>query len=592
MPTFYCVPRGSVAAGGNGQSLATAFNGFEDLQTRGLALTANGDTIVFVGTFTITDYTYNTNASFSEVQGIPSSWYVGPMLGNNSVSTSSASGRTFDFRQAVVDMRGATTNTQRMSAGLIIRGERINVWGGTFIAPNWNYLFNDATGATRVPWNAGMGSGDATLTEQASWENGGLLVAGCGNTVDDITIFGAPTRGLGGSGWCRHGLMMHISNSGMGSATAGLTNTIKNSAVSGALTAFSCTAFGVGGSTIMARTVVQVFNNRAFDPVWGWPSGRTRDEYNAGAHGNGIEFSPQGKGLVDAYRNVITGNFQDALDFGGASECRGWNNTIIDIGDPFIQHWQWDSTGAITGTANTWWLKYRANGEGNGIKMGLAAEGTGSIAPTTWLGSDGTVGSDNLMVKEHGNRVWGNTILRTNSSGITLNSARGSFIHANEIIDTRGMGINLFNTTAGNNCVTNNYVKLASNATNGYGALYWGNLQRGIVVNNILDAGANSTCFDLMYVSGAAVLTKTRNVYVTNRISGTPPADTVAITSPGSLAWSQGQGLVAGHAYYTSGDPNIALISKAARGGHDMRGNPLGAALGPFAAAVIRAARA
>jgi hypothetical protein len=485
MPTFYCRPVGEVAAGGNGQSMSTAFNGFSDLQSRGLALTAVGDTIVFTGTFTIAEYTYNTNTNFTITQGILSSWYVGPMLGNNSVSTSTARGRVFDFRQAVVDMRGATTNEKRMSAGLIIRGEGLTVWGGTFYAPNWNYLFDDAIGrtSTRVPWNAGMGSGDATLTEQASWENGGLLVAGCGNTVDSVTILGAQ----GSSGWCRHGLMMHVSNAGMGSATANLTNTIKSCTVSGSLTAISATAFGVGGSAIMAGTRVKVYSNYVFDPVWGWPVGYTRDEYNAGQHGNGIEFSLQGKGLVDCYSNRITGNFQDGLDFGGASECNGYNNTITDIGDANLKHWQWDSTGAITGTANTWWLKDRSNSEGNGIKMGLASEGTGSIAPTTWLGSDGTAGSDNLMVKEHGNRVWGNTILRCNQSGITANSGRGMYIHANEIIDTKGMGINVFVNSAGNHCITNNYVKLHASATNGYGALYLGNLQRGIIINNILD---------------------------------------------------------------------------------------------------------
>lgn len=593
MPTFYCKPVGSVSAGGNGQSESTAFNGLADLVARGLALTAVGDTIVFVGTFLINEYTFNTNTNFSINQGILSSWYVGPMIGNNSVSTSTARGRVYDFRQAVIDMRGGTTNAQRMSAGLLMRGEGMTIWGGTFYAPNWNYLFDDALGntVTRCPWLAGMGLGDGVLTEQASWENGGLLVAGNGNTVDSVTINGAPLQTLGGSGWCRHGLMMHVNNAGMGSATAGLTNTIKNCNVSGCLTGISATAFGVGGSAIMANTRGRIFNNRTFDPVWGWPAGYARDEYNAGAHGNGIEIALQTKGLWDVYNNTITGNWQDGLDFGGASDCNGWNNLITDIGDSTIQQWQWDTTTAQTGVANTWWKKTRANTEGNGIKMGLAAEGTGSAAPSTWMGSDGTVGSDNLQVKEQGNRVWGNTILRTNQSGITSNSARGMFIHANEIIDTKGMGINVFIPSAGNHCITNNYVKLSDAAQNGYACLWWGASQRCIVANNILDAGANATTFEINYQAGASVINKTNNVYVRNRFTGSPPADTAVIASPGTLAWTQGAGLAAGHAYYTAGKPSIELISKMARGGHDLRGQPLGLAVGPFAAAFTRTNR-
>lgn len=587
MPTFYVRPVGSVSPGGNGLSEATAFNGFSDLQSRGLALTSSGDTIRFIGTFLISEFTYNTNGSYTITQGLPGNAFIAPIFGTNQVSTSSASGRIFDFRAATIDMRGATANTQRMNAGLIIRGESMTILGGLFIAPDWNYLFNDAIGtlSTRVPWNAGMGSGDGTLSEQASWENGGLIVAGCGNTVDGVTINGA----YGNSGWCRHGLMMYISNSGMANATQNLTNTIKNCVVRGALTPISATAFGSGGSIIVPGTKIRIHDNLVTDPIWGWPAGYVRDEYNAGAHGNGIEVVLQANGLCDVWNNRIIGNFQDGLDFGAAGMCNGFSNYIADIGDPFIRHWQWDAS--LNSGAGAWWLKYRANTEGNGIKMGLAAEGTGSVAPSTWLGSDGTAGSTTLMTKEQFNRAWGNTILRVNSIGITNNSGRGCFIHANEIIDAKAGGINLFSTTAGNHCVTNNYVKLRDDANNTAAALYHGNLQRGIVINNILDGGANTACYDYFYVNGAVTITKTNNVYVRNRIGGTPPADTVAIASPGTLAWTQGQGLPSGHAYYTSGKGDVDLVSKMARGRMGLRGRPLDRAIGPFAAEASRVAR-
>ncbi len=600
MPTFYVYPVGMGKVGGTGLSPSEAFNGFSDLQSRGLALTAQGDTIEFLadrGEYGLAEYTYNTYTPNTENTGLPSGYY-GPIFGTNQAASSTAAYRIFRFTGntgvAKINMRGATVATQRMNAALIIRGEGVQVIGGNIQAPNWNFLFNDVTFATRIPWNAGMGPASGPNGEQGSVENNGIIVNGAGITIDGLTVDGTVD-----AGWSRKGIYVYHPDSGV-TSTNNLRSVVRNCNVSGSMDGISVNIVGSGGAgalQIQSKQYIEIYNNFVFNPAWGWAKRSDDLAYNAGAHGNGIEITGAWRGRARIYNNEVTGNFQDGIDIAGGGGIICDSNVVHDIGDPSLSRWAWNTT------TSRWFLTFSQNTEGNGIKTGLNTEGTGSVPPSTWLGSDGVNGSDLLQQDEARNQVIGNKIYRCNSQGITTNAGCGIFIHANEIVDVKRVGINISaGGKAGNYCITNNYIRLVYNteyASISRIGIYVDPSTKIIMANNIIDSNILNTGgtndYDIFWAAPAATaLFKDKNLLVTGRTAGTVPADASGVLAvPGGYSWTPGIGLASTSTLLSAGVATVIPVSKSCRASTDNRNQPWGTsmAVGCYAAPFTRISR-
>jgi hypothetical protein len=415
------------------------------------------------------------------------------------------------------DMRGATTNSQRMIAALRIKGEGITVTGFKCYPPDWAYICDHSVDppTTRI---AGVSGSQA---EQMSNENCGLFVFGNGNTIEDCEIDGS-------DGWCRYGIMMFVSGAGISDASDDTIGYLRNNTVIGVLTGMECQQYGGGGTgnsayALEKPTFVHIYGNLIHTPCWGrstihLPTGSG----NSAAHGNGIGVQGRYFGGCLVYRNEIYGDTQDGIACGSACGVMVLENYIHDLGQDNYDEWYYNTGSARWDTRNV-----TSSTEGNGIKLGLNARD--NIGPTTWLGTDGTASTSTLtlMVAECRNIAARNVIRNVNGSGITLNAGRGCVIHANEIIDMRGVGINLtLSPQTGNRgqvIVSHNFVKKLSGDSSGGTSNFCISCNTGNYVhmyNNVFWSNNSiSTNRDCRW-AGATLVGKDKNVMVTNRADG------------------------------------------------------------------------
>lgn len=446
----------------------------------------------------------------------------GIVFGTSQGIGSSATNLTFSFSNVTgsgyaFDMRGATTNSQRMIAALRIKGEGITVRGFKCYPPDWSYICDDSVDppTTRITPAAGI------QAEQTSNENCGLLVFGNGNTIEDCEVDGT-------DGWCRYGIMMYVSGAGITDASSFMTGYCQDNVVIGVCTGIEVQAFGGGGTGLSGYhlekpTIVHFRRNLVHSFCWGrstlhLPTGSG----NSAAHGNGLGVQGRFFGGCLVYENEVYGDTQDGVACGSACGTMVFKNYLHDIGQSSYNEWYW--TGSVWDTRTV-----TSSTEGNGIKMGLGSRD--NIGPTTWQGTDGTASTSTstLMVDELRNVAARNVIRNMNGAGITLNCGRGNVIHANEIIGTLGPGINLTlsptATQRGQVMVTHNFVKKTAGDGTGGTSNFAILIQQGVYVNmynNVFwSNNATGTNRDLRWTSTATLVGKDKNVMVTNRADGT-----------------------------------------------------------------------
>jgi hypothetical protein len=456
--------------------------------------------------------TTSTSATrYTNVRGILFGTSMGP--------ESTASGITFSFNNVTgsgfaIDMRGATSTTQRMFAALRIKGEDIVVTGLKVNPPDWAYICDHSVDPpiTRIAPISGL------QAEQVSHENGALWVYGNGNTIENCEVDGS-------DGWCRYGIMMYVSAEGVPTASANKVGYVRNNTFRGCLTHFEIQAYGTGtnGYHLEKPTYVHAYGNTSVNFCWGRSALHLPTTTgNAASHGNGIGVQGRFFGGCFVYQNVITGDVQDAIAVGSSAGTMVYKNYIYDIGQPTYTEWYangtvWD-TRVVTNTGDA----------GNGIKLGLTnRDGT---SPSTWLGTDGTANTTtaSLQVAELRNVCAHNVIHNTNGSGVTLNNGRGALIHGNQITDPRGAGLLLSmapdTTKRGQVMVTHNYVKKTDgDGTNG-SSNFACNIQSGVHVslyNNIFWSNPAISAHEDLRWAGATLIGKDKNVMVTNRAVGT-----------------------------------------------------------------------
>lgn len=580
MATKYVAPKGTVAAGGNG-SLATPWNGILEMTNALAGSTAVGDTIEFMGNkgpFGLADA-----ADFPNVTAINAALNSGTLssgikIGTAYGTTSPAAGRIFQFRgstgQAIVDMRGATMNSQRMTAALTFLGEGIQVLNPWVYCPTWAYLLDPADGSTRI-------AGPSSNPEQLSIENIGIQVHGNGGVVDGARVIGwTATHG----GWSRAGIFCNSANAAVGSTSPRLTNIVRNCKVTGCMNGVYHSPGGAGGYDMAAGQRLKVHNNELLAPVWGARVNAPIDEFNAGSHGNGVEVIGKfGGGMGEVYNNHVSGNWQDGIDLASSYGTIAYNNYLHDIGDATLLLWQWNAS------TSRWNVGPVTNTNGNGIKLGLSSmDGTG---PTVWMGTDGVAGGS-LNVPEQLNAAVGNRIYRVNALGVASNTAKGCYIHANEIVDAKSVCISLLSLGAvGNQCVTHNYCKLSSDAPANSSAVVVGTNNRVVFANNIVVTDPTKSHFEVNWPSSTGIV-KGVNLMATGRFAGGNYSTTNDLANR-VPTWTPGVGLPAGDAALTAGTRALWQTTKHFRAHADMWGVPFDQPppLGPYRPAFTRSSR-
>jgi hypothetical protein len=444
----------------------------------------------------------------------------GIIFGDNMVATSKASKLWFDFGDGSttsIDWSGASNINRRAWAGLRVQGEQIVITGLKIEPPNWSYIIDASTGATRI---AGT-SGDAELR---SFENNGIIAFGNGNHIHNCHVVGDKT-------WSRYAIMNCVAEEGVTGASSGLRGSVSFCTATGCLSGMQVQTFGATGYDLEIPTGCDIHHNEFSDPGWGnstWLDLSVSGSGNAAAHGNGIGIQGKFFGGVLIYANTITGGYQDGIAAGVAAGAVIADNYIYDLNRTSTRsHWAWNgSTWAVTTVANN----VNSTAEGNGIKTGLRDKDRKSGA--TWLGTDGTAatGADSLFVAELRPIVVRNIIRNVNSSGITSNESNGGFIHANEIVDPQGAGILLVGSRGitdasqsreGNWYISHNFVKKTVTGGSSWVIRFesaTNNTGRSWLYNNIFWPGASQ---NLAFVGSTYTATGAKNVWVQGTISGT-----------------------------------------------------------------------
>jgi len=542
--------RGVQYSGGtnDGTSDANAFIGTKRLSDKlNDGTVQSGDTVEFSNTngpFTIAEAA-DWPASVGITTALSNTSAGGIILGSAQGAASSLSGRRLSMQngtgQAHIDYRGATATGQRAVAALRLRGEDWTLSAPKITAPNWAYI-RSSTGSTRI---AGPTvGGDA---EQASFENIGLMALGSGFTIEDFDL-------SGGFGWCRYALYVGVNASQVSGASNNKQVTIRRGQLYGCHSGFQIQPFGPTGTDndYEMRPGTRLLLHDVFidQACWGIYPGELIKARNAAGHGNGGGMLGRWAGRAIMRDFEATGEYQDGFAMGFDSGVICLRPYIHDIGIPLIDEWQWGTSWTLqTGLAN---------GEGNGVKMGLSsATGTG-VPPTTWLGTDGTSSGleTNINLPELRNILHGARIVNCQGMGVTSNNSSGAFIGSCEIFDTGRQGIALFMPAGkvGNFFLHNNFIrKLTSEPTNA--PLH---IQAGCRVwayNNVSYSNqAVGTQRDVI-IDSTSGLVKDKNLLVTGRIGGSNAAgwNTANDISVQVPPWTDGAGLPAGHALRTAG---------------------------------------
>jgi hypothetical protein len=437
----------------------------------------------------------------------------GIIFGDNMVATSKASKLWFDFGDGSttsIDWSGASNINRRAWAGLRVQGEQIVITGLKIEPPNWSYIIDASTGATRI---AGT-SGDAELR---SFENNGIIAFGNGNHIHNCHVVGDKT-------WSRYGILMCVAEEGVSGASSGLRGSVAFCTASGCLSGMQVQTFGATGYDLEIPTGCDVHHNEFTAPGWGHSTFldlSVSGSGNAAGHGNGIGIQGKFFGGVLIYANTITGGYQDGIAAGVSAGAVCADNYIYDLNRTTNRsEWYW--------TGSAWAVRTLTNTEGNGIKTGLANKDRKS--GSTWLGTDGTAaaGTDSLFVAELRPIVVRNIIRNVQGAGVTSNESNGGFIHANEIVDPQGAGILLvgLSKTADLSRESNWYISHNFVEKSVTGGSSWcfrmesntNNIGRAWLYNNIFWPGASQ---NLMFVGSGYTATGAKNVFVQGTISGT-----------------------------------------------------------------------
>jgi hypothetical protein len=442
---------------------------------------------------------------------------AGIIIGSNMVATSTASGIWFKFdsSQTAVNWSGASNTNRRAWAGIRFQGEGIVVTGCKVIPPNWSYIRDPSTGATRCP-NV---NGNA---EDASYENHGLIVFGNGCHIHDCHIDGDKT-------WSGVGILAMAAEEGVTGATSNLRGSVSYCTVNGTITGIQARTYGATGYDLEVPSGLDFHHNTISDPGWGVDGTIiTSGSGNAAAHGNGLGIQGKWFGNCLIFANEVSGNFQDGIA-GTAAGVVVADNYIHDLNRQSTRtQWYW--------TGSAWSTQTVTNQEGNGIKGGLTNKDRKSGA--TWLGTDGTPSTttDSLEVAELRWIYLRNVIRNVQGCGITSNESNGGFIHGNEIIDTNGAGIILVGiakdisvSRESNWYITNNFVKKVTTGpgTSSNACIRYENRSNNSLRvwqhNNILWASGYPTLtqWEMFVESGTTFMESSKNVLVKARISGT-----------------------------------------------------------------------
>jgi hypothetical protein len=443
----------------------------------------------------------------------------GPILGDTMGSTSKASKLWFDFGDGSttsIDWSGGGV-TRRAWAALRLQGEEIVVTGLKVVPPNYSYIIDPSTGATRI---TGVTNSDAELR---SFENHGIIVFGNGGHIHNCHVVGDKT-------WQRYGILLCVADAGVSNATGGKRGSVSYCTATGTLSGMQVQVFGTGGYILEIPTGCDIHHNEFSAPGWGnstWLNLSVSGSGNAAGHGNGIGIQGAFFGGVQCYANTITGGYQDGIAAGLATGAVIHDNYIYDLNRTSTRsYWAWTGTAwAVTTVANN----TASLAEGNGIKTGLRDKDR--ISPSTWLGTDGTAstGSDSLFVPELRPIVLRNIIHNVNSSGITSNESNGGFIGYNEIKDPQGAGIVLTGLSKdislsrqSNWYIAGNMVKKTVTGGSSWGMRFESNTNntgRVWFYNNILWVGGSQ---NLLFVgSGITIVANAKNVFPSGTITGT-----------------------------------------------------------------------
>lgn len=463
-----------------------------------------GDTVVFVGAFVLADsaafpcaVAAGTGLGTNPTSGGNS--IGGPQFGDNTISTSKASGVTFDLRYCTMDFRGAGTDaTKRAMACLALQGEDMTVVVGEatrLYPPNYNYLQGGV-----------VASSGSSRPEEFSLENCGILVhAGAGNKVlgpnaawsDGVQIDGE-------GGYCRFGVLIYMSNN-----TANARNRMSGCDgvnVRGANMNISVGfgGYGASGSALFDGSGRFVTRNRVGRTSWGGVGVN-----NGGVYG----------GLIDAPGNcqgatIVEGNVsaeavvcQDAIQ--GIATGAFVSQNVVTVGGGDVQAW------INVGSGLPYELQTYA-ATGNGVKMGLT--GYTGTPGSTWL-SAGTPGGT-YSVAELGNVLHGNTII-ADGIAISTNGSPGQAMLFNRV---RGKLAGLSLSGGGNHYVVNNYAEhdpAAAGLTSG-ALVSESTANRAFVYNNILKT-TSGTGYDIRSQSSGSWSSGTvnaRNILVNGRSTG------------------------------------------------------------------------
>jgi hypothetical protein len=478
----------------------------------------------------------STGFSQSSAASTSSTNPCGIIFGTNLGPTSKASKLWFDFGDGSttsIDWSGASNINRRAWAALRVQGEQFVITGLKLEPPNWSYIIDPSTGATRV---AGT-SGDAELR---SFENMGIIAFGNGNHIHNCHVVGDKT-------WSRYAILMCVAEEGASvGPSGGLRGSVSFCTASGCLSGMQVQTFGATGYDLEIPTGCDVFENSFSAPGWGHSSFLSLTGVNSGnaaAHGNGIGIQGKFFGGVLIYKNTITGGYQDGIAAGVAAGAVIADNYIYDLNRTSTRsHWAWTGTAwGVTTVPNN----VNSTAEGNGIKTGLQNKDRKS--PSTWLGTNGTAasGSDSLFVAELRPIVVRNIMQNVNNNGITSNESNGGFIHANEIVDPQGAGILIVGLSKtvdlsreSNWYISNNFVKKTVT-----GGASWvvrlesntNNIGRVWLYNNIFWPGASQ---NLMFVGSGITAVGAKNVFVQGSVTGTY-STTNDLTDSGSKTAAQ-----------------------------------------------------
>lgn len=438
MTDFYFRRVGAGTSGTNsGLSESNAFQGIKKLSDEINAgnITA-ADNIYFVpsqGPIDLQDraqFSANTRSvstGFTDGSSDIISTTAGILLGSSRVANSTLSGRKIFWRsswaQPSMDMRGLTTNSQRMMAGIRLQGESVLTQDFYGYAADWPYL-RTSTNPTHIP-------GPIVNAEEASYENITFLTVGNGIRALNMNCSGSYK-------WSNTAFAYYLVNRNVTGQTNGIVGELTGKFF-GTNQGIDIVETGGGGFDCAKDTRLLVHDVTVYDASWGNLSGMS-GSHNAAAHGNGIRSRGVFRGAVEIYDFDVTGEYQDAVvAIGYVNIVR--DGYIHDFGASTVQRWQWNSTSGRFELETPWYSDGRV---GHGVKCGLDTFDGGS--PSTWLGADGAFGvtatsSQGYEVDECRSIVTRVKMYNLQSSGIISNEGRGTYVHACEIYDFGGNGI-------------------------------------------------------------------------------------------------------------------------------------------------------